>query len=84
MRLINFRCSPSQLTISGTTPASKQVVILHDAPSAPPTTIIDELVTTDKIGALFITDDTQANDGNPYDNFPTDWDAFLSTVVAAQ
>ncbi|KAH8106065.1 Spherulation-specific family 4-domain-containing protein [Cristinia sonorae] len=76
--------SPSQLTLGSSTPANKQAVILHDAPSAPPSSIISQLVATDRIGALYITDDVQANNGNPYDSLPSDLAAFVSAVAAAQ
>ncbi|TCD66951.1 hypothetical protein EIP91_000729 [Steccherinum ochraceum] len=74
----------ANVTIGPSAPASKQAIILHDAPSTVPTALVDELVGTDKIGALYITDDVQANNMNPYDSFPSDWDAFVSAVVSAQ
>ncbi|GJE84198.1 Spherulin-4 [Phanerochaete sordida] len=70
--------SPSQLSLRSSSPASKQAVILHDAPSSPPTSLLSQLV-SDGIGSLYISDDTQANNGNPYDSFPSD----LSSLAAA-
>ena len=61
----------SQLVIGPNTPASKQGVILHDAPAAPSTSLINTLVGTEGIRLLYITDDIQANDGNPYDSLPS-------------
>ena len=74
----------SQLSLGATTPPAKQAVVLHDAPSTPPTSLISQLVTTDKIKAFYVTDDTQANDGNPYDDLPTDLESFITAVEAAQ
>ena len=62
-------------------PPSKQAIILHDGPSSPPTDLISELIATDGIKALYVTDDTEAN-GGPYNNLPTDLDSFVSTVEA--
>ncbi|EKM59215.1 uncharacterized protein PHACADRAFT_191536 [Phanerochaete carnosa HHB-10118-sp] len=73
--------SPSQLSLGSSTPTAKQAVILHDAPSSPPISLIDQLV-TDGIGSLYITDDTQANGGNPYDSLPSDLSSFVATVGA--
>jgi len=78
--IANF--SPSQLSFSSSTPANKQAVILTDAPSTPPASLISQLVTTDGIGALYITDDTQASGGNPYDDLPTDLASFVALVAA--
>ena len=72
--------SASQLVIDGSHPAAQQAVILHDAPSTPPSSLISQLVSIDRIGALYITDDTQANGGNPYDSLPTDLSGFVATV----
>jgi len=72
--------SSSQLSLGSSTPAAKQAVILHDAPSSPPASLISQLVTTDGIGSLYITDDTQANGGNPYDSLPSDLSSFVATV----
>ncbi|KAK7695536.1 hypothetical protein QCA50_000172 [Cerrena zonata] len=76
--------SASQLVIGPTTPASKQGVILHDAPATPPTSLINTLIGTDHIGALYITDDVQANNGNPYDSLPSQFAAFVQAVKNAQ
>ena len=74
--------SASQLVIDSSHPAAQQAVILHDAPSTPPSTLVSQLVSTDGIGSLYITDDTQANGGNPYDSLPTDFSSFVATVNA--
>ena len=73
--------STSQLTINTNSPAAKQAVILHDASTTVPTSLISTLVATDKIGLLFITDGTQAS-GNPYGVFPADWSSFVATVAS--
>jgi hypothetical protein len=77
--------SITDLTINSVSPAAKQAVILHTAPSGTPTDVINELVTDDQIGAVFITDlaDSAATDNNPYTGFPTDWVAFVNAVAAA-
>ncbi|KAG9075299.1 hypothetical protein FRC06_010164, partial [Ceratobasidium sp. 370] len=75
--------SASDYTISTSTPASKQAVILHDSPSTLPSSTITQIVKTDKIGAVYITSDVEANNGNPYDSFPTYWSSFVSAVEAA-
>ena len=74
--------SPSQLSFSSSSPAAKQAVILTDAPSTPPASLISQLVATDGIGSLYITDDSQANNGNPYDTLPTQFATFVSDVAA--
>ncbi|KAG8712370.1 hypothetical protein FRC09_019946 [Ceratobasidium sp. 395] len=75
--------SPSDYTISSSTPASKQAVILHDSGSALPSSTINQIVKTSKIGAVYITDDTEANSGNPYDSFPSYWSSFVTAVETA-
>ncbi|KAF8609934.1 hypothetical protein BDV93DRAFT_517160 [Ceratobasidium sp. AG-I] len=75
--------SPSAYKISTATPASKQAVILHDSPSTLPSSTITQIVKTDKIGAVYITDDVEANGGNPYNDLPTYWSSFLSAVETA-
>ncbi|KAG9073592.1 hypothetical protein FS749_014914 [Ceratobasidium sp. UAMH 11750] len=75
--------SPSDYTIGASSPASKQAVILHDSPSSLPSSTITRIVKTDKIGAVYITDDVQAGNQNPYDSLPTYWSSFLSAVEAA-
>ncbi|RPD66774.1 hypothetical protein L226DRAFT_453493 [Lentinus tigrinus ALCF2SS1-7] len=75
--------SPSQLSLGSTTPASKQAVVLHDGPSTPPTSLISQLITTDHLKAFYVTDDVQANNGNPYDNLPTDLESFVAALQAA-
>ncbi|KAG8732591.1 hypothetical protein FRC12_019210, partial [Ceratobasidium sp. 428] len=75
--------SSSSYTIGSSTPASKQAVILHDAPSALPTSTINKIVKTDKIGAVYITTDVQANNQNPYDSFPSNWSGFVTAVETA-
>ncbi|KAH7341094.1 Spherulation-specific family 4 [Rhizoctonia solani] len=75
--------SPSLYTIGSSTPAAKQAFILTDSPSTLPTSTINQIIKTDKIGALYITDDMQANGQNPYDSFPSYWTGFLDAVQAA-
>ncbi|KAI0772673.1 hypothetical protein BC629DRAFT_1529328, partial [Irpex lacteus] len=70
--------SPSQLSFSSSAPAAQQAVILTDAPSTPPASLISQLVGTDKIGSLYITDDSQANGANPYDTLPTQFATFVA------
>ena len=73
--------STSQLTLSSTHPASKQAVILHDAPATPDSSLISTLIGTDEIGALYLTDDSQiTGDANPYDSLPTQFSTFVSDV----
>lgn len=74
--------SPSQLSIGSSAPAAKQAVILTDAPSSPSPSLISQLVSTDGIASLYITDDMQANGGDPYDSFPSDFSSFVATVGA--
>ncbi|KAB5595670.1 Spherulin-4 [Ceratobasidium theobromae] len=68
---------------SSSTPASKQAIILHDSPTALPSSTITKTVKTDKIGAIYITDDVQANWQNPYDSFPSYWSSFVDAVQTA-
>ncbi|EUC61653.1 spherulin 4, related protein [Rhizoctonia solani AG-3 Rhs1AP] len=75
--------STSLYTIGSSTPAAKQAFILTDSPSTLPTSTINQIIKTDKIGALYITNDVQANGQNPYDSFPTYWTGFLDAVQAA-
>ncbi|CAE6525488.1 unnamed protein product [Rhizoctonia solani] len=75
--------SPSLYTVGSSTPAAKQAFILTDSSSTVPTSVINQIIKTDKIGALYITDDVQANGQNPYDSFPTYWTGFLDAVQAA-
>ncbi|KAG8732809.1 hypothetical protein FRC11_010827 [Ceratobasidium sp. 423] len=75
--------SPSLYTISSSTPAAKQAVILTDSPTALPSSTINQIIKTDKIGALYITDDVQANQQNPYDSFPSYWTSFVDAVQTA-
>ncbi|CAE6380354.1 unnamed protein product [Rhizoctonia solani] len=75
--------SPSLYTISPSTPAAKQAVILTDSPSSLPSSTINQIIRADKIGALYMTDDVQANDQNPYDSFPSYWTSFVDAVQAA-
>lgn len=74
--------SASELIISSSSPATKQSVILHDGPSSPPSSLMSQLVSVDGIGSLYITDDTEANGGNPYDSLPSDFSSFAAAVRA--
>ncbi|KAI0356486.1 hypothetical protein OH77DRAFT_205955 [Trametes cingulata] len=76
--------SPSQLSLGSSTPPSKQAVVLTDGPSTPPTSLINQLITTDHIKAFYVTTDKQAGGANPYDNLPTDLESYLAAVQAAQ
>ncbi|PIL36914.1 hypothetical protein GSI_00604 [Ganoderma sinense ZZ0214-1] len=76
--------SPSQLSLGSATPPSQQAIVLTDAPSTPPTALISKLITTDKVGAFWVTDDSQANGANPYDTLPADIETFVAAIVAAQ
>jgi len=62
-------------------PPSKLSVILHDAPSTVPTATVNQLLTTDKLNTIFITDIKEAN--NPYGSFPSFWTSFVSAVASA-
>lgn len=75
--------SSTTYTITPSTPAAKQAVILHDSPSTLPSSTITQIIKTDKIGALYITDDVQANNQNPYDSFPSYWTSFVDAVQTA-
>ncbi|QRW27734.1 spherulin-4 [Rhizoctonia solani] len=75
--------SPSLYTISPSTPAAKQAVILTDSSSSLPSSTINQIIKTDKIGALYITDDVQVNEQNPYDSFPSYWTNFVDAVQTA-
>ncbi|KAJ1309549.1 hypothetical protein OPQ81_006322 [Rhizoctonia solani] len=78
-----YEFSTSLYTIGSSTPAAKQAFILTDSPSTLPTNIINQVIKTDKIGALYITDDVQANGQNPYDSFPSYWTSFVDAVQTA-
>lgn len=77
-----FLLSTSDLTIDSTHPANQQSVIFHDAPATPPSSVISQLVGSDQIASIYITDDTAANGGDPYDTFPSEFASFVSTVAA--
>ncbi|KAF9462048.1 Spherulation-specific family 4 [Collybia nuda] len=70
----------SSLTISSSTPANKQAVLLHTAPSTLPASTIQQVSGQLGIGALFITDVTF--DDNPYGSLPSYWGAFVNAVDA--
>ncbi|CAE6476461.1 unnamed protein product [Rhizoctonia solani] len=72
--------SPSLYTTGSSTPAAKQAVILTDSSSTLPSSTINQIIKTDKIGALYITDDVQANNQNPYDSFPSYWTGFVDAL----
>ena len=73
--------STSQLTINSNHPTAQQSVILHDAPSTLPTSLISTLVSSDKVGSVFITDVTSGT-GNPYGAFASFFSSFVSTVAS--
>ncbi|ESK95233.1 spherulin 4-like cell surface [Moniliophthora roreri MCA 2997] len=68
--------SPSQLSFSSSTPASKQAVVLHHGPSTTSASLVNQLISTDKIGAIFLTD-------AEYTSTPADWENFVSLVEVA-
>lgn len=76
--------STSQLSLGSATPPSQQAIVLTDGPFSPPTSLISELIKTDKVGAFWVTDDSQANGANPYDSLPADIEAFVAAIEAAQ
>ncbi|KAI0332427.1 hypothetical protein GY45DRAFT_1433108 [Cubamyces sp. BRFM 1775] len=76
--------SVSDLSLGTSTPVSKQAVVLTDGPSSPPTSLISQLITTDHIKAFYVTTDSQAGGANPYDDLPTDLEAYIAAVEAAQ
>ncbi|CEL51605.1 Spherulin-4 OS=Physarum polycephalum PE=2 SV=1 [Rhizoctonia solani AG-1 IB] len=77
--------SSSTYTVGPSTPAAKQAIILTDSPSdiQDITSTVNKIIKTDRIGALYITDDVQANRQNPYDSFPTYWTDFVNAVQSA-
>ncbi|KAI0663186.1 Spherulation-specific family 4 [Cubamyces menziesii] len=64
--------SPRQISLGTSTPPSKQAIVLTDGPSSPPTSLISQVVTKDHVKAFYVTTDSQANGGDPYDNLPID------------
>ncbi|KAJ7588496.1 Spherulation-specific family 4 [Mycena floridula] len=80
----NFFASfnPSQLVISGASPAQKQAVILHDGPTTTSVDLVKQLVALN-LGYLFFTDFTHDN-SEDYKHVPTDWANFCSVVASAQ
>ncbi|KAJ3523937.1 hypothetical protein NM688_g8643 [Phlebia brevispora] len=72
--------SASQLVIDANNPADQQAVILHDAPGSPPTGIMEQLISVDQIGSIYITDYSAANGSNPYIELPGDFAAFVVGV----
>ncbi|KZV68709.1 hypothetical protein PENSPDRAFT_652996 [Peniophora sp. CONT] len=76
--------STSALTISSSTPAAKQAVLMYNGPSTAPASIINQLGSLG-VGAVFITDDTYSNPNtdNPWDTVPTIWAAEVADVAAA-
>ncbi|KAJ8080290.1 hypothetical protein PM082_017120 [Marasmius tenuissimus] len=67
--------STSQLSFSSSTPASKQAVVLNHGPTTTDTSLVQELVAADKIGAIFLTSEE-------YASIPTDWNNFVNLVAA--
>ncbi|KAG7088120.1 hypothetical protein E1B28_012145 [Marasmius oreades] len=67
--------STSQLSFSTSTPASKQAVVLHHGPAVTDSNLVRELVSTDKIGAIFLT-------SQEYTTIPPDWNNFVNLVQA--
>ncbi|KAK7028117.1 hypothetical protein VNI00_014932 [Paramarasmius palmivorus] len=65
-----------QLSFSSSTPASKQAVVLHHGPSTTDASLVNQLIGTDRIGAIFLTD-------AEYTSIPGDWDNFVDLVQAA-
>ncbi|KAI0772001.1 Spherulation-specific family 4 [Trametes elegans] len=76
--------SPSNLQLGASTPPSKQAIVLTDGPSSPPTSLISQVVSQDHIRAFYITTDSQANGGNPYNDLPTDLEEFVAAIASAQ
>lgn len=71
--------SESDLNFSPTSPASQQSVILYSAPSKVPASTINQLVSTDGIASLYI---TNLGEPNPYASIPSNFASFVSTVAA--
>ncbi|KAF9262910.1 hypothetical protein L218DRAFT_959743 [Marasmius fiardii PR-910] len=65
--------STSQLSFSTSTPAAKQAVVLHDGPAVTDANLVQELVSTDKIGAIFLT-------SQEYNTIPPDFANFVNLV----
>jgi len=82
---VNADTDIARLVINTASPAAKQAVVLHTGPSTPPVDIINELITQDHIGAVYLTDiaDDATTDDNPYGAFPTEWVDFVDEVEAA-
>jgi len=62
-------------------PPSKQAVVLINGPSTLPTSTVDQLITTDQLNSIFITDVTEAD--NAYGSYPSYWTDFVSAVASA-
>ena len=71
--------STSDLTISSSEPASKQAVLLYNAGSSSPTSLIDQLGSLG-VGTVYVTGDTLPN---PWDTVPTFWAAEMGDIAAA-
>ncbi|KAF9262912.1 hypothetical protein L218DRAFT_370832 [Marasmius fiardii PR-910] len=65
--------STSQLSFSTSTPAAKQAVVLHNGPAVTDANLVHTLVSTDKIGAIFLTSEE-------YVTIPPDFDNFVNLV----
>ncbi|KZV60595.1 hypothetical protein PENSPDRAFT_644167 [Peniophora sp. CONT] len=76
--------STSDLTISPSTPAAKQAVLMYNGPSTSPTALIDRLG-SGGVGAVYITDDVLNDDpeSNPWDTVPSFWAQEIADVAAA-
>ncbi|KAF8307803.1 hypothetical protein DL93DRAFT_2142993 [Clavulina sp. PMI_390] len=68
----------SSLSISSSSPANKQWVILYAGPTQPSTSTITTLA-SDGIGAIYLTDKPASN---PYDAIMDNWSTFVSDVAA--
>ncbi|KAF8307804.1 hypothetical protein DL93DRAFT_2101066 [Clavulina sp. PMI_390] len=68
----------SSLSISSSSPASKQFVILYAGPTETPAAMITSLA-ADGIEAIYLTDKPASN---PYDTVMDNWGTFLSDVAA--
>ncbi|KAF8307802.1 hypothetical protein DL93DRAFT_1981206 [Clavulina sp. PMI_390] len=70
--------SVSSLTISSSSPADQQFVILHDGPTDPPAAMINSLATAG-IKAIYITDKPASN---PYAATMDNYNTFVADVAA--
>ena len=78
--MILFFSFPSSLVINSANPVGQQIVILHDAPTTLPISLMEEMATAG-IAATFI---TSADNNNAYNTTPPYWEQECAELTSLQ